>query len=258
MQAVLHDYEVMGTVFRFTFDKSQVELVLGALPQAKAIIEEADQRFSAYKPDSEVSRIQSGDLAVGDASYDTREIWKQCHNWQNRTEGGFQATTPEGKWDPSGIVKGWVAQGAVNYLAAAGLANFSLNAGGDVLLSESVDPALGRVGISAPVSIAISGFKPELIIDLTSSIYRAVATSGIAERGEHIWSRSHSIIQATVVAQDLVTADVWATAVVAKGIDLIPTLSELGIPVMIWFSDGSRFANEAFEQLSVNKLKMGA
>jgi thiamine biosynthesis lipoprotein len=48
---------------------------------------------------------------------------------------------------------------------------------------------------------------------------RAVATSGSAERGDHIWTRfgSTDVRQATVIADDIVTADVLATAIVAAG-----------------------------------------
>jgi thiamine biosynthesis lipoprotein len=50
---------------------------------------------------------------------------------------------------------------------------------------------------------------------------RAVATSGSAERGDHIWlggdPAQADFVQATVIANDIVTADVLATAIVAAG-----------------------------------------
>jgi len=51
----------------------------------------------------------------------------------------------------------------------------------------------------------------------------AVATSGIAERGEHIWRRAGGDLfaQVSVAAGDIVTADVLATAIVAGGLDTL-------------------------------------
>jgi len=48
---------------------------------------------------------------------------------------------------------------------------------------------------------------------------RAIATSGIAERGDHIWTAGMTVeyVQVTVVADDILTADVLATAIVAGG-----------------------------------------
>jgi thiamine biosynthesis lipoprotein len=49
----------------------------------------------------------------------------------------------------------------------------------------------------------------------------ALATSGSAERGEHIWTRTDlprsPFAQVSVAAADIVTADVLATAIVAGG-----------------------------------------
>ena len=49
--------------------------------------------------------------------------------------------------------------------------------------------------------------------------WRAIATSGTSERGEHIWRRPESgdLVQVTVLARDIVTADVLATAILAGG-----------------------------------------
>ena len=48
----------------------------------------------------------------------------------------------------------------------------------------------------------------------------AFATSGSAERGDHIWPGGRApadFVQVTVLADDIVTADVLATAIVAGG-----------------------------------------
>jgi thiamine biosynthesis lipoprotein len=47
----------------------------------------------------------------------------------------------------------------------------------------------------------------------------AVATSGFSKRGDHIAVRDagHSLAQATVLASDVIVADVWATAALSMG-----------------------------------------
>jgi FAD:protein FMN transferase len=54
---------------------------------------------------------------------------------------------------------------------------------------------------------------------------RAIATSGSAERGDHIWTAAgrSPFVQATVVADDIVTADVLATAIIAGGERMLRT-----------------------------------
>jgi thiamine biosynthesis lipoprotein len=52
---------------------------------------------------------------------------------------------------------------------------------------------------------------------------RAMATSGSAERGDHIWKAGMApvFVQVTVVADDILSADVLATAIVAGGESLL-------------------------------------
>ena len=62
---------------------------------------------------------------------------------------------------------------------------------------------------------------------------RAVATSGTAERGLHIWNprtyefAENELIQVTVIADDLIKADVWATAAFAEGVDAVARLNRV-------------------------------
>jgi thiamine biosynthesis lipoprotein len=55
---------------------------------------------------------------------------------------------------------------------------------------------------------------------LKTGTRRALATSGSAERGDHIWTagtRGAEFVQVSVAAADIVMADVLATAIVAGG-----------------------------------------
>src|SRR5437868_4549419 len=65
-----------------------------------------DDRFSTYKPDSEVSKFITGKLAENDLSDELKKIIKACREVEKMTDGYFSAWAA-GAFDPSGYVKGW-------------------------------------------------------------------------------------------------------------------------------------------------------
>jgi len=226
MREFFHHETCMGTVFRFGgktgFDPAKTEQLV---MQACAILHEADRTFSLYKPESPLSRLARGEAAVRDLPPVVSDIWDACEEWERATDGWFSAFTPEHTFDPSGIVKTWAAQAAADYLVGNGLSDITVNAGGDIWISDDASgEADWRVGLHKPVSIASAEAGAMAVIELKGTPYRAVATSGSAERGLHIWNpkaperaAADELVQVSVVARDLVTADVWATAAFAMG-----------------------------------------
>jgi len=218
-----HNFECMGTVFQFSIaDSVDQDRVKNDVALACSVLVDADQRFSLYKPDSETSRLNSGDLSWGQASPVQLEIQGIVAGWKEKTGGFFDSVSPSGKYDPSGLVKTWAATNAALFLEANGYRDFTLNAGGDVYLGPEVKTEpLNRVGLSNLKSIADKGASVNMILDLAGTGFRSVATSGSAERGEHIWGKENTgpseYLQATVVATDFVTADIWATALISGG-----------------------------------------
>jgi thiamine biosynthesis lipoprotein len=89
-----------------------------------------------------------------------------------------------------------------------------------VLTSESSRLRPWTVGIVDPEDRA----KLLTSVVMTEK-YSAVATSGSAERGEHIWNQitdaAGDYVQVSVLAPDMITADALATAIVAGGQDLL-------------------------------------
>ncbi len=211
----------MGTVFRFIgrTDKD----VSVALEQAVAILHEADTIFSLYKPESPLSKLARGETSVAQSPEVVEQVWQLCEKWNIETEGWFNAFTLEHTFDPSGLVKTWAAERAAQHLEDSGIHDFAMNAGGDIRLSKGIEPGFARrIGISKPITIANPDAGVLTVVDLNGTDFRAVATSGTAERGEHIWnpkanSWANELDQVTVVAEDLVTADIWATAIFAAG-----------------------------------------
>ena len=249
----------MGTTFRFAGRSSLNEFETNDLiQQACEILHEADRTFSLYKPDSPLSKLSRGETRVADCPPVVGEIWDACEEWEKRTDGWFSAMTPQNTFDPSGIVKTWAAKRAAEYIYAAGIKDFTVNAGGDVWLSDdlTVDREW-RIGVSKPISIASPDAGVLTVIDLKGTPYRAMATSGSAERGQHIWNPKAAgkeapteLVQVSVVASDLVTADVWATAAFAAGARGVALLNAApGVEALFVLANGDLAATDNFAAL---------
>lgn len=177
---------------------------------------EVDARFSTYRDDSEVSRLGRGAMALEQTHPDVRWIYARCDELRLLTDGYFDVSAVNG--DPSGLVKGWSVDRAGALLAEAGLRNWAIYAGGDILLRGGALPeSAWRIGIQHPLHrdrIA----RTLLATDL------AVATSGAYERGEHILdphtrAAPSGVLSVTVAGPDLTAADAFATAAFAMGAD---------------------------------------
>jgi FAD:protein FMN transferase len=171
-----------------------------------------DRTFSTYREDSEISRLERGELELGDADPDVGWVLERCEELRHETNGYFDARA-SGRLDPSGLVKGWAVDRAVDRLRAAGIASFAVSAGGDMRVAGGP----WRVGIEHPLqrqSLAA-------VLDVSDL---AVATSAAYARGDHVVD-PHSgrppagVLSVTVVGPDLATADAYATAAFAMGAD---------------------------------------
>jgi FAD:protein FMN transferase len=185
--------------------------------RAFQVLRDADERFSTYRLDSEVSSANRGDLAPSEYSSPMREVILIGERAAEQSDGAFRIRTPGGQLDLDGVVKGWAAAGAADVLSAGGLRDYCLNTGGDVVVSGSPGGgATWHVGVRSPHEAA----RMLAVLAVTDA---AIATSGAYERGAHIvdgrtGSAATGLLSATVIAEDLTTADVLATAVFALGI----------------------------------------
>ncbi len=249
----------MGTAFRFAgrTDLGQVETGV-FIEQACEILHEADRTFSLYKPESPLSQLSRGEISVAQCPPVVNDIWDDCEAWEKITDGWFSPFTPKNTFDPSGIVKTWAAKRAAEHLLARGISDFTLNAGGDVWLADDLTTERDwRIGISKTVSIASEEAGVLTVIDLAGTEFRAMATSGSAERGDHIWNpkaagktAANELLQVSVVAHDLVTADVWATAAFAEGRRAVSHLNAIeGIEALFVLANGELAATDGFSAL---------
>ena len=220
-----------------------------------------DQRFSTWRADSEIRRLGRGELRLGDVSADVREVLALCDRIRADTWGAYEvivAADPRVTWqegfapiDPSGMVKGWALDRAGALLRDAGVHNFAINAGGDVLVAgSSGDGSAWRVGIQHPE-------VRDGVMGTVAATDAGVATSGLYERGAHIvdprrGERATALTAATVVAPSLAVADGYATALVALGEDASRWMSDHPeVAAAIVDAHGCVSVTEAFARMRI-------
>ena len=180
-------------------------------------LRDIEDRFSTFLPTSEISRINAGELHMLDASPDVVEVLDACTWLEHLSDGVFNARRPDGSIDPAGFVKGWAAERAAILLGEAGLQNFYLRIGGDIQThGVQATGEKWRVGIVDPHNAA----RIRSYVDIPENW--AVATSGTAERGQHIWGKdaqpaSTQFSSMTVIGPHLMWADAFATIGFALG-----------------------------------------
>ena len=185
-----------------------------------------DERFSTYKETSEISQFNRGELLPEQYSEDLRTVLALCEKTKKETRGYFDIWH-DGRYDPSGVVKGWAIQNAANMLQARGFQHFYVDAGGDIQVSGNKDGELWRVGIRNP-------FNRNEYVKVLSLTNCGVATSGTAIRGQHIYDPHHpkmpltDVVSITVIGPNVYEADRLATAAFAmgtRGIQFIESLT---------------------------------
>jgi thiamine biosynthesis lipoprotein len=174
-----------------------------------------DAVFSTYKEESEISRIDRGELLLEDAQPDVRAVLERCAELREETDGYFD-TRYAGRLDPSGLVKGWAVDRAAAILDESGVRNYAVSAGGDMRVRGGAlpDPAW-RIGIQHP-------HRRDQVAAVVETCSLAVATSGEYARGKHVWDPHRAappsgVLSVTITGPDLATADAYATAAFAMG-----------------------------------------
>jgi len=235
-----HAFETMGTVVSLTIADSHgtSEAIAAVTRQFRGF----DERYSLYRPDSELSRVARGELALTASSDELRTTYAAALRWRNDTGGAFTPHRPDGTIDLNGTVKARAMQAAADELLDSGFSDWCLNAGGDVLCAgHQPDESAWRVGVVDPSDRSALLFA--ISVDGTR---HAVATSGSAERGDHIWAATtndRTFVQATVVADDIETADVLATAIIAGGPSALASIVERwSVDVLTVARDGAMTA----------------
>ncbi|MBI5405750.1 FAD:protein FMN transferase [Candidatus Kaiserbacteria bacterium] len=209
----------------------EIEIVGEGVQKARetafAYLVAVDERFSTYKEESEISRINRGELSSAAASEEMQEVFQIAEKTKEETRGYFDVCRPDGRFDPSGIVKGWAIRNTAALVRNAGYENYFVNAGGDIAMGgKNAKGEEWSVGIRNPFNI-------HEIVEVVYPRGKGIATSGSYIRGNHIYNphkpeeELREIVSITVIGPDVLEADRFATAAFAmgkKGIEFIEQL----------------------------------
>ena len=227
----------MGTVVSFSLREQSTTTeaeaaaagaaAAAALERAQAKLRWVDDVFSTWKPDSPVSRLRRGEIELSEAPPEVAHVFKLCRRARDASDGWFDPWAMPGGVDPTGLVKGWAAERALDEFRGAGVPAAMINAGGDIAAYGRPAPGQPwRIGIRHPLA------ADRILLTAELDGPGAVATSGSYERGDHLidphtGTAAHDLLAATVVGLDLTFADALATALYVSGGKLLERISRL-------------------------------
>ena len=214
---------------------------------------DVDARFSPYKPESELSAMNRGDVSFEQLSPEMQEVLSLAELTRHETMGYFDIRRPDGRVDPSGLVKGWAIRNAARRIETAGYGNYCVEAGGDLQCrGYNEQGRRWRVGIRSP-------FEETQIVKVLVPGDGGVATSGAYVRGDHIYdphsgrAAAGDIASITVVAVDIYQADRFATAAFAMGRDGIAFIESLpGLEGYVIDRDGVATMTSGLERVALS------
>ncbi len=232
-----HAEPAMGTVFSIAV-RDPGPGTAAVLDRIAERLHRIDAVFSTYRPESDISRLDRGELALDDCDPEVPTVLAACRDVAAET-GGWFTERPGGRLDPSGWVKGWAVEEAAALLRSSGARQYCVSGGGDVQTSGGP----WRVGVADPG-------RPGLLAAVLAGRDLAVATSGTAERGAHIID-PHTDRPATGLASltlvgapgtGIARTDAWATAAFAMGPDraLAWAARQPGIEALAVLPDGTK------------------
>lgn len=224
----------MGTVVSFLVDPGSLSRVQAglAIDEARSELHRLDDRFSTWKPGSELSRLRARDI---DESSDLMDqVMELCAHACDISGGYFDPWKMQGGFDPTGLVKGWAADRALSILAEWGITVGLVNAGGDICVLPGETYQVGVRHPWVPDSLCA-------VVATTSSI----ATSGVYERGNHFvnpFGGGVAACSATVVGGRLAMSDALATALAVGGKEVLYLLEQIeGVEGFFIDSNGSMY-----------------
>jgi thiamine biosynthesis lipoprotein len=227
-RVIRHREKVMGTIVTidiYTADGGREPAVSLGLARARATLRRADAVFSTWKADSPMSRLRRGEITCDQAPREVVEVLELCAIARQMSAGWFDPWAMPGGVDPTGYVKGWAAQAALDALISSDISGAMVNAAGDIASFGSPEPATPfKVGIVDP-------FSPGQLACVIA-LKGAIATSGCYERGNHLIDpRSRRptarAASASVCGPDLGLADALATALAVAGETGLPLINAL-------------------------------
>lgn len=260
-----HSQQVMGTVVSFSIREgttaarttteaaaaaeptittseaaaAATDVAAAALTRATATLQTADDVFSTWKPQSPVSRLRRGVITLDQAPPQVADVLALCREARDISGGWFDPWRLPGGVDPTGLVKGWAAERALDEFKNAGVPAAMINAGGDITVYGEPEPGQPwRIGVRHPQA------ADRLLCIVEISGRGAVATSGNYERGLHMLNPNtgepaRALASATVIGPDLTFADALATALFVSDGEALERIARLrGYSAFVVDADG--------------------
>lgn len=159
--------------------------------------------------------MRPGELAASDVPDELDEVIRLCTLARDTSGGWFDPWEMPGGFDPTGLVKGWAVEHALDPLVGVGVEAARVNGGGDIA-------TLGRPPSGEPWRIGSRHPWHQQGLACVITADAAVATSGAYELGPHLidpHTRRPAMraASATVTGPRLDLADAYATAVAVGG-----------------------------------------
>ncbi len=241
----------MGTVFSIELRGAEGQVdATDAVGDVVEWLHWVDRTFSTYKGDSQICRLDRGELTLDECHPHVQAVLDQAEALRGAT-GGYFDVRASGGLDPSGLVKGWSIEVASARLAGSGWPHHLVDGGGDVRLRRhpgADHPQPWRVALRHPFDLGSCC----AVLEMAEG---AVATSGTYERGFHVMDphRGRAVtdtVALTVVGPDLAVADAYATAGLAMGLDAPDWLGELdGYEAYLVDAGGGAWETPGFDRL---------
>lgn len=244
---------VFGTIYNITYQSDR-----DLQQEIEAELMKVDGEFSMFNPQSTVARINSGDSTV-ERSEMFNEIYQLAQTVSKETDGAFDITvaplvnawgfgfkheqlpTPEqvdsllqlrNQMDFSAIAKGFGCDVVARLLESHGIHNYMVEIGGEVVVSgKNAKGDDWHIGITKPTedSLNVEG-EMQTVLSITD---HAMATSGNYRNFYYQGGRKyahtidprtgypvqHSLLSATVLAENCATADAYATSFMVLGVE---------------------------------------
>ena len=244
---------VFGTVYNITYQYGE-----DLQQEIEAELQKVDGEFSMFNSESTVARLNRGDSTV-ERSDMFNEVFDLAQTVNKETCGAFDVTvaplvnawgfgfkheqlpTPQqvdslmrihDQMDFSAIAKGFGCDVVARLLKSKGIDNFMVEIGGEVVVSGHNDKdQLWHIGVNKPVddTLHVDG-ELQTVLSITD---HDMTTSGNyhnfyyqdGKKYAHTidprtgYPVQHSLLSATVIADDCATADAYATSFMVLGVD---------------------------------------
>lgn len=241
-----HLIEVMGTVITIDlFRCTDADAAAAAIRRASELLHDVDRVFSTYKDSSPISRLRRGEVTLGETPPQVADVLDLCQQAKTLSGGWFDPWALPGGIDPTGYVKGWAAQRALDQFRDLDVSGAIVNAAGDIASFGGPAPdAVFRTGIVRPDDSQ----RLSAVVELRACL----ATSGEAQRGAHLYNPfthefTGAVASASVAGPDLGVCDALATALSVGGHDVMVLIDKVeGYEAMTIDAGGSMRATPGF------------